>query len=297
MVTSRELPPVLDPRPEPEAGSWDDFLSELRVEQVGIAKVNLQAHRSVQLGGHDQDAFLYILEGAAGLHVNELEYQGACGRLFHLRPGQSCLVQAGSEGPCTVVELRFTASIMDEVGLSELVEFPTVVDSGINSVVGQYILAAIDVMQMVAIGRQQCLRSLATLAVISLVRDHVPDAKAMLKRTEVMQIRRLLPAIRLLRTDVGSVQTVESLARACHLSVAQFRRLFCAKFSTSPMRYIQRMRVQEACRLLNYSDHTVSEICVRIGYEQASHFHKTFKRIVGRTPRAYREELLACRAG
>jgi AraC family transcriptional regulator len=125
-----------------------------------------------------------------------------------------------------------------------------------------------------------------------MVRDHVPDADGMLGRSQVLLVRRLLPAIRLLRTDVGSVHTVQALARTCHLSVAQFRRLFCAVFAMSPTRYIQRMRVREACRLLNYSDQTVSEICVRIGYEQPSHFHKTFKRLVGLTPRNYRGELL-----
>lgn len=273
----------------------DDILGELTIEQATVTRIQLKQNHC-KLGGLTQESMFYVAEGEAVFRLDHTEYSLEQGGLFHLRPNMSCLASAGVGYHCIIVELRFTALILGEVSFSELVEFPVAIEPGVNSIVGQYFLEAMGLTGMAPIGRRQCLRSLTTLAIISFVRDHIPDAGSMLGRTQVIQIRRLLPAIRLLRTNVGAAHTVHTLARSCNLSVAQFRRLFCAMFAMSPTRYIQRLRVREACRLLNYSDHTVSEICLRIGYAQPSHFHKTFKRVVGLTPRTYRDEFLARRA-
>ena len=276
------------------AAPWDDFLSELTLERIAIEEYHLD-HSFTPVGGHAHESLFYLTRGTATFNVKGVDYAISEGAFFHLRPGQGGQVRASAPSGVRLLEMRFSAQLLGEISLSDLVEIPVTIQPGVNSVVGSYFVAAFSLTQMAPIGRQQCLRSLAMLTIIALVRDHVPDAAAMLGRAHVVQIRRLLPAIRLLRTNVGSVHTVESLARSCHLSVAQFRRLFSAKFEMPPTRYIQKMRVREACRLLNSSDQTVSEICVRIGYEQPSHFHKTFKRLVGRTPSTYRGELMAAR--
>lgn len=278
----------------PEYGTgWDDFFAELSIDEVSVGRRQLKAQAAGF--GSRQDSLLYVAEGEVVFRLADVEYRMGPGGLLHLSRGQTCTALAGASA--LVLELKFTALLMNEINLTDLLDLPPALQPGVNSIVGQHFVAALGLEQMAPIGRSQCLRSLATLALIALVRDHVPDAGEMLDRTHVKQVRRLLPAIRLLRTNVAAVHTVESLARSCHLSVAQFRRLFCAKFSMSPTRYIQQMRVREACRLLNYSDQTVGEICVRIGYEQPSHFHKTFKRLVGLTPRGYREEWITRRAG
>ncbi len=281
--------------PENAGSSWDDFLGELTIDRVTISSLELSS-APVEVGGDGQESLFYVSRETAVFELGQVEHKLEQGSLFHLAPGQSAVVRSGLR-PGTLLELRFSAHLLGEIGLSEFVDLPAAINPGINSITGQYFLAALGLSQAAPIGRQQCLRSLTTLAVISLVRDHVPEAAALLGRAQVIQIRRLLPAIRLLRANVGAVHTVQSLAQSCHLSVAQFRRLFCAKFKMSPSRYIQRLRVREACRLLCHSDQTVGEICVRIGYEQPSHFHKTFKRLIGITPRSYRDESLTRRAG
>ena len=66
--------------------------------------------------------------------------------------------------------------------------------------------------------------SLMTLILMSLVREHGEDMDAPSGRERTVQLRRLLPAIRAMRDDIGAVGSVKTLARTCGLSVAQFRR-------------------------------------------------------------------------
>ncbi|MCG3769943.1 MAG: HTH-type transcriptional regulator ChbR [Nitrosomonadaceae bacterium] len=269
----------------------DDFLSEMTISHASVIRAKVGCKPSV-MGDNDLETLCFVAEGVIRSRHDELAREVGQGGLIHLRPGQHCTISSGSERSSVLIILHFQAKVLDQVNLSELIDFPAILNPGINSRVGHYFAEALNLALAAPMGRLQCLRSLVTLAVISLVRDHVPEAGEMLRREQAMQIRRLLPAVRILREDLGAHLSVENLALCCGLSVAQFRRLFCASFDMSPSQYIQRMRVREACRLLYYSDNTVSEICLRIGYEQPSHFHKTFKRIVGRTPRTYREEYM-----
>ncbi len=46
--------------------------------------------------------------------------------------------------------------------------------------------------------------------------------------------------------------------------------------------------VQEAKRLLRYSDNSIAEIAFALDFSDASHFVKYFKRHSGQTPKAFR---------
>ncbi len=52
--------------------------------------------------------------------------------------------------------------------------------------------------------------------------------------------------------------------------------------------FIQRTRVEEAIRLFNSTDMTVSEVALAVGYQDFSYFSKLFSRYVGCSPREYK---------
>ena len=49
-----------------------------------------------------------------------------------------------------------------------------------------------------------------------------------------------------------------------------------------------RVRVHAACRLLAGSDQAITGIALDTGFYDHSHFTRTFRRLMGLTPRAYR---------
>jgi len=54
--------------------------------------------------------------------------------------------------------------------------------------------------------------------------------------------------------------------------------------------YLQRLRVEEAKRLLERTDAPVDDVCVRAGYDEAAAFRRVFKRVTSLTPAAYRRK-------
>ncbi|GHE50561.1 hypothetical protein GCM10017771_72480 [Streptomyces capitiformicae] len=85
---------------------------------------------------------------------------------------------------------------------------------------------------------------------------------------------------------------VPSLARIAHVSEAHFTRTFRATFGETPHRYLQRRRVERAMFLLRETDRGVTDICFEVGFGSPGTFSRTFREIVGRSPREYRKEAL-----
>jgi DNA-binding response OmpR family regulator len=82
--------------------------------------------------------------------------------------------------------------------------------------------------------------------------------------------------------------TVESLAAEMSLSREQLYRKMIALTSLSPSLFIRQLRLQKAARLVAAKWGPVSQIAYEVGYENLSHFSKSFKEEFGTLPSEYK---------
>lgn len=78
---------------------------------------------------------------------------------------------------------------------------------------------------------------------------------------------------------------VARMARIASLSRSRFVERFTAAFGEPPMRFVGRVRMQEARKLLA-SGLSVGDVAERLGYASEPAFRRAFRRIVGRPARA-----------
>lgn len=83
--------------------------------------------------------------------------------------------------------------------------------------------------------------------------------------------------------------SVSRLASHCGTSERSLLRHFRAHFGTSPLGYIQHLRVERAKALLEATQLSFDEVVERCGYSDAPSFRKLFKRETSLTPGDYRE--------
>jgi len=81
---------------------------------------------------------------------------------------------------------------------------------------------------------------------------------------------------------------VAELARLVNLSVSQFQRRFKAVFHITPLQYINRIRINAACRQLRENNDTISTVAQRCGFYDHSYFTKQFVKNIGMLPKEYR---------
>ncbi len=80
----------------------------------------------------------------------------------------------------------------------------------------------------------------------------------------------------------------EEAGRALGLGYENFRKKFRHVAGQSPKQYQQRARMEQACQRLDSSDDKLEAIAEDLGYCDAFHFSKQFKRAIGLSPREYR---------
>ena len=102
---------------------------------------------------------------------------------------------------------------------------------------------------------------------------------------------RIAGAIERLRKDFDRPLRVEDVARAAGMSVSGFHHHFKAVTAMSPLQFQKRMRLQEARRLMLGEDLDASSAGYRVGYGDASHFTREYKRLFGRPPARDAERL------
>lgn len=110
---------------------------------------------------------------------------------------------------------------------------------------------------------------------------------------QAQDTRTAVPAI--LRTAMEHVRqrgchqvTARSMAAAAGCSLRHLSRLFLNAYHVTVHEWLTRYKMQHACALLRHSNHRIGDIAEALGYLDPLYFTKVFKRVVGRTPRAYR---------
>jgi len=88
--------------------------------------------------------------------------------------------------------------------------------------------------------------------------------------------------------NAGLPYSVAASAGDAGLSADHFSALFRASTGYGPTDYFQRRRVHRACQLLLNPRPSVTEIAADLGFSDAPHFCRLFKRYKGMTPSAYR---------
>jgi AraC family transcriptional regulator len=99
------------------------------------------------------------------------------------------------------------------------------------------------------------------------------------------RLRRIVDYI---HANLAEDNSLEALANLAHVSPFHFCRSFKQSTGLSPHRYILRLRIEEAQRLLNKSTLAISDVAKRLGFSDQSHFTMVFRKIVGTTPARWR---------
>jgi AraC family L-rhamnose operon transcriptional activator RhaR len=114
----------------------------------------------------------------------------------------------------------------------------------------------------------------------------------LLARSPDQRPRALHPAViaatDLLHADPARPWTLPDLARLVHLSAPHLCRCFVRDLGISPLRYLERYRLELVAQLLLASDLTVSQISTQAGIADPNYLARRFRAAHGLTPSRYR---------
>jgi len=100
---------------------------------------------------------------------------------------------------------------------------------------------------------------------------------------------RLSRAVQYLHAHHAKPVSTHQLAKMVGISHSQFSRRFRKLLGTTLRQYLLRIRIHAACRLLSHSDKSITDVALEVGFYDHSHFTRTFSKLMGIAPLAYRK--------
>jgi len=122
------------------------------------------------------------------------------------------------------------------------------------------------------------------LQLICSVSKEKPDALPSFQR------QRLFPVLEFIRENTSSSFHLDALARVASLSPARLHAVFKAEFGCGPMRYVKKIRLETAARLLVAGDSKLDAVAAMTGFADAFHLSHAFKGQFGMSPKVYRQQ-------
>jgi AraC-like DNA-binding protein len=138
-------------------------------------------------------------------------------------------------------------------------------------------------------GSDSVLAKLSELLFVEAVRRYVetlpPDRTGWLAGLRDTHIAK---ALSLIHGRVADDWTVESLSREIGLSRSSFAERFARLIGETPMSYLARWRMNVAAHQLRNAQISVARAAESVGYESEAAFSRTFRRVLGVPPGAWR---------
>jgi AraC-like DNA-binding protein len=95
-------------------------------------------------------------------------------------------------------------------------------------------------------------------------------------------------AVAYMQEHISSNITLDDLCKHCNYSTSRFSSLFKQKTGYAPIDYFIQMKMQKATQQLDFSDRSVKDIALTMGFDDPYYFSKRFRKVIGVSPQKYR---------
>jgi AraC-like DNA-binding protein len=204
-------------------------------------------------------------------------------------PVVSRLIEASKERPYLAVRLDLDPAIVTAV-LMETGLLASRTDAAVKAMaVSRLDADLLDSMVRLVrlVGAPRDYTALAPLAAREIVyRLALGEQGGRLRQIAVISGRahRITKAIQLIRKDYDKPLRIAGLARQLGMSTSGLHHHFKAITAMSPLQFQKQLRLQEARRLLLAGDFDAATAGYEVGYDDASHFSREYKRLFGEPP-------------
>lgn len=231
---------------------------------------------------------LYLIcEGEGWLKIGGQEYRPVPGQLVHMPAHVPQSYSAVNDRPYSKYWCHFTAA-MGEMDLFQWLEVPHILDvtpAHMDTLINLFRELGALYQDRSYLAR---IREKAILLEIIAIFLSQSDTHLKFVPGRLGEIERLKQIEAYIDAHLSEAITLEQLARHVHLHPNYLVRYFNKHFAVSPLKYLNRKRMQKAKSLLGTTDLAIKEIAELVGFPDTNHFAKAFRKEASCSPTEYR---------
>jgi AraC-like DNA-binding protein len=141
-----------------------------------------------------------------------------------------------------------------------------------------------------AVGGPLVIDRLAQVLLVHMLRAHADQPARPTGWLGALRDDRVGAALRAMHGDIAHRWTLDELAHLAHMSRSSFSASFKSQVGMAPLEYLIEWRMAVARDALRRNARSISELAFATGYESESAFSTAFRRVVGSSPKQFRDD-------
>ncbi len=266
----------------------DVYGSLLHITDIGYYP-KAKHHYRVREEPINQYVFIYCIDGSGWFKLGENTYTVASNQYFILPAGVPHSYGADEHTPWTIYWIHFKGKTASHhaKGLAQPVEIRSSIHSRISDRLELFeeIYRTLEMgfsKENVSYASSAFHHYLGTLRYIQQYRDVV--------RNDAQQNDIVTAAIHCMKENLGKKLSLEDIAHHTGYSSSHFSSLFHKRTGYAPLSYFNQLKIQQACKLLDFTDMKINQICYNVGIDDTYYFSRLFKKIMGISPSEYKNQ-------
>lgn len=269
----------------------DPVLRTLHITDIGYYP-HATYHYRERTESINQCVLIYCVKGSGHYSIDGKQYKVKANQYF-IVPANTPHAYASNNGdPWTIYWIHFSGTLAHIY--AEGAEMPTTISPNLNSRIADRNNIFEDMFLTLSDGYSlENLRYTSSLLHFYLGSlRYMPQYRKFHKREEQNDNEThsiINAALKYMEENIEQSITLHDLAGYTGYSNSHFSAIFKGATGHSPLSYFNKLKIKKACELLDTTDMKINQISYKMGFEDSFYFSRLFSKIVGISPKKYRE--------
>jgi YesN/AraC family two-component response regulator len=262
----------------------DNWLRQLYICSLGYYP-KAERHYTYRKKGLPENFLFYCVDGKGWYSIGDKKYQVNANECFMLPQNTEHAYGSDEEHPWSIYWIHFGGESLQEFNKMQVVQKffkPSLIkQSGEVTIHFSKIYKALELGYSTdnLVFANMCLAHFLTLFIYNAKHDTVVEKDKM----DCVD-----NAILHMQEHINDNITLNELSSHYNYSASRFSSIFKQKTGHSPIDYFNQMKMQKASQQLDFTNRSVKDIALSMGFDDPYYFSKRFKKITGMSPRKYR---------
>ena len=271
-----------------EKYSNDPLIENLYIRKIGFFP-KVKFHSIQKDKGVDYAMLIYCTDGKGTYHIYDKTYQIEKNQYVLIPPYVPYSFEANMDDPWTIYWIHFRGKLMNSF-LSPNPS-PQTILSDEYSRQQQRIRLFEETYNSFAMGYIKEYLAYSSMCLYLLLSTFVFQDQ--FRHIGIPNHRELSFPMRVvyyMQEHIENNLSLQDLAQHFNYSESHLSFLFQKETGISPINYFIRLKIQKACQYIELTSMKLSEIAIRLGFEEPAYFSRVFTKIIGMSPSTYREK-------